>query len=260
MKLTKRPFWLTAIVFMLGVFSSSVRAQSVSDELQAELTAKLTANFPQVKVESIASTVFEGLYELELDSGEIIFMNPAGDHLIVNARVLHVQGRGQVVDLIEQKKAQSRRNMLANLDLSKAVTFKGDRSKGKTTALYVFTDVDCGYCRKLHEEVPELQAAGVDVHYFAWPRAGLQSQTAEKMHQVWCAEDQQSAMTLVKSSGPLKDAIENCESPLAEHLKVGVKLGVKGTPAIFLESGDQVGGYAAASELLNAINAVPAER
>lgn len=229
------------------------KAQSLTAAQKNEIASKFMAYFPQIKVVEVSETVFEGMFELSLDSGESVFVNKDANHLLVNAKHLKVTGPGQIVDISEQRKSDGRKALLASLNTDDAVIFKGEGKN--TTPLYVFTDVDCGYCRKLHEEVPALQKAGIDVMYFAWPRAGMQSNTASKMKQVWCADDQQSAMTAAKTGQPLPEEKSNCNPPIEADFKAGVKLGVAGTPAIFLEDGRQIGGYAKAEDLLKVINA-----
>lgn len=244
-------FWTVVSLLSFSGFSYGQDKTEIPQEDKVAITSAFATNFPQIKVMSVATTPFDGLYEVVLDNNESVFVDKSAQHLLVNAKLLEVKGPGQVVDILEQRKSEGRKELLGNLKEKDAVVFKG---KGEnTTPLYVFTDVDCGYCRKLHEEVPALQAAGIDVMYFAWPRSGVESVTGKKMHKVWCAKDQQSAMTAAKTGGVIPEASKSCQSPMADQLQAGRTLGVAGTPAIFLESGQQIGGYAKADELLRMI-------
>jgi len=230
------------------------QAASVPAADQTKLKQTFSANFPQIKVESVRLSPVPNLYELVLENGESVFSDKTGEHLLVNAKLLEVNGPGQVVDVLETRKSADRKARLAKLDTQDAVVFKG---KGATTTpLYVFTDVDCGYCRKFHEEVPELQAAGIDVVYFAWPRAGVTSPAGEVMSKIWCAKDQQAAMT--KAKGGSRDATaqeSDCTAPIAEQVQLGLKMGVAGTPAVFTTDGTQVGGYVPAKDLIKMLKA-----
>ena len=106
----------------------------------------------------------------------------------------------------------------------------------------VFTDVDCGYCRKFHQEVPQLNAMGIEIRYLAYPRAGIPSGSYDKIAKAWCAEDQQDILTKVKS-GQRVD-VEVCDNnPIAEHYAFGSSIGVTGTPAIILMDGTLIPGY-----------------
>ena len=97
----------------------------------------------------------------------------------------------------------------------------------------VFTDVDCGFCRKLHSQIADLNKAGVKVRYMMYPRTGPGTESWDKAEPVWCAADRNDALTRAKKGEPVKgkacgDAVDQGRST-----RSGVDLGVEGTPAIF---------------------------
>ena len=112
----------------------------------------------------------------------------------------------------------------------------------------VFTDIDCGYCRKLHNEVPELNAAGIQVRYLAFPRAGIGSNSHNKYVSVWCNDDPQASLTKAKSGRPVAKA--TCENPIAETYRLGQQIGVRGTPMIIYDDGKITPGYLPSKELI----------
>ena len=113
----------------------------------------------------------------------------------------------------------------------------------------VFTDIDCGYCRKLHQDVPELNRLGVAVRYLAFPRAGIGSDSYDKAVSVWCADDQQKALTKAKAGKDIE--MKTCVNPVAEQYGLVDAFGVTGTPAIFYEDGTlQAGGTCPLSRCL----------
>jgi thiol:disulfide interchange protein DsbC len=118
--------------------------------------------------------------------------------------------------------------------------------------LNVFTDTSCPYCRKLHEEVAELQDAGISVHYIPYPRGGSQGPGYQTLKQVWCAKDRATALTIGKdlASGDLPDG--NCEDSLLvdEGYKLGNKVGVTGTPTLIKSNGEVITGYVPYQELI----------
>ena len=121
--------------------------------------------------------------------------------------------------------------------------------KGETKgAVYVFTDVDCGYCQKLHQEVPQLNAAGIEVRYLAYPRAGLSTPTFDKMVSAWCADDRNAAMNALKIGANV--TAKKCDNPVAAQYQLGAAMGVTGTPAIVLEDGTLIPGYKPAAQLI----------
>jgi len=113
--------------------------------------------------------------------------------------------------------------------------------------LMVFTDIDCGYCRKLHAQVDEYNKQGIAIHYLSFPRAGIGSRSYEKAVAVWCADDQQTALTQAKL-GTEPDPLQ-CENPVAEQYQLGIDLGVTGTPALLTSSGQLIPGYVPPEQL-----------
>lgn len=126
----------------------------------------------------------------------------------------------------------------------------GDKKLKHTVT--VFTDIDCGYCRKLHNEVKKYNKHDVRVRYLAYPRAGIGSASFNKADAVWCSKDKNKAMTQAKNGGNVK--AEKCDSPVAQHYALGNMIGIRGTPAIVLSDGTVVPGYIPAARLGEALN------
>ena len=101
--------------------------------------------------------------------------------------------------------------------------------------LYIYTDIDCGYCRKMHQEINQLNDAGIAVRYLAYPRSGIGGESYDKAVSVWCAADRQQALTESKAGKLLPSA--SCTNPVADHYRMGEAMGVRGTPAVYLENG-----------------------
>jgi thiol:disulfide interchange protein DsbC len=99
----------------------------------------------------------------------------------------------------------------------------------------------------LHGQIKEYNDNGIAIHYMAFPRAGIGSHSYEKAVSVWCADDQQTALTLAKQ-GAEPDP-EQCENPVAEQYQLGIALGVTGTPALLTSNGTLIPGYMAPEKL-----------
>ena len=127
---------------------------------------------------------------------------------------------------------------MSSLDTSGQITFSPPEAEYDLT---VFTDIDCGYCRKLHAQVEEYNKQGIAIHYMAFPRAGIGSRSYEKAVSVWCADDKQGAMTDAKMGA--EPAPDQCDNPVARQYQAGVELGVTGTPALLTASGQLIPGY-----------------
>lgn len=197
--------------------------------------------FP-VPISAVSESPVEGLHQVQLENGKVIYATADGRHLIQG--VLLSVGDDGVRNLTAEVEAEQARQVLAALPAEQLVVFAPEQPK---THITVFTDVDCGYCRKLHEEVGQLNDLGIEVRYAAFPRGGLQSATARTMQSVWCADDQQAAMTNAKQGKRVSAA--SCEDPVAEQYSLGSRLGVQGTPAIFFANGSLLPGYKPAQQL-----------
>ncbi len=155
------------------------------------------------------------------------------------------------VNLTDQIKNQAISGLVNNLPVEGLIVFPATDVQRHIT---VFTDIDCGYCRRFHQGVPELTQAGLEVRYAAYPRAGIPSSSFDKIVTVWCSEDQQKAMTAAKSGINLPEL--NCQNPVAEHFQAGVEAGIQGTPTLVLDDGTVIPGFVPAEQLLSQIGLV----
>jgi len=128
------------------------------------------------------------------------------------------------------------------------VIFKAAEEKYKVT---VFTDVDCGYCRMLHEEMPGYNKLGITVRYLGYPRSGIGSSSHTKLVSIWCSKDRNEAMN--KAKGERTFGSDTCENPLVDHYKLVNEFRINGTPAIILASGQYLPGYSKPEQLLKLI-------
>jgi len=199
---------------------------------------------PSIEVDEINRASIAGLYQVVINTGDVFYVDASGS-LFIAGELFELKD-GKVANLTENFRAHSRVSSLNNIKADTAISFK---PQGDVRAvLYAFTDVDCGYCRQFHAEVPALNAKGVEVRYLAWPRSGMQGDTASRMVSIWCADDKRDALTKAKQGVTIPE--KSCANPVDDHFKLGLKLGVKGTPALFLADGRKLGGYRTAADLL----------
>ena len=155
---------------------------------------------------------------------------------------------------MEVRETSKRRELFAKRSTDDMIIFK---PAGESKAIMnVFTDVDCGYCRKFHQEVPQLNAMGIEVRYLAFPRAGIPSGSYNKIAKAWCAKDKQDTLTKVKNGRNVD--VEVCDNnPIAEHYSFGNSIGVTGTPAIVLMDGTLIPGYQPAASYAKLLGISP---
>ena len=190
----------------------------------------------QLRVEQVRETPMEGLYEVVMSSGEILLSDRSGQFLI--AGELYMTRPEGLVNLTAQTKQLQTKALIDGIPEDQMIIFSPENPRASIT---VFTDVDCTYCRRLHHDMEAINARGIAVRYVAYPRGGAESTAYPKMISVWCAPDRQRALTQAKNGQNLPE--RDCQNPVLNHHALGNRIGITGTPAIILPSGQLVPGY-----------------
>ena len=224
---------------VLAVLLLACSAPVTAEDDYSAVEEQIRALAPNAKSIAISETPIEGLLMVQI-SGDIVYATTDGKFLI-QGRVIDLETRE---DLTEGAKSEVRRELMAGIDESRQIIFAPEEPKYELT---VFTDIDCGYCRKLHAQVPEYNAQGISIHYMAFPRAGIGSRSYEKAVSVWCADDPNDAMTKAKAGADPDPA--QCDNPIAEQYQLGMELGVSGTPALLTADGQLIPGYVPPDQL-----------
>ena len=205
---------------------------------------KLLMISPDMPIDFVSATEIPWLFQVSLKDGTILYAEKNG-HFLFAGQVFDMR-EGRFNNLTEKSKKDNRSNLLSLSPESEMIIFPSRTPKPLAT-ITVFTDIDCGYCRKLHREVSVLNELGVTVRYLGFPRAGIGSDSYEKIVAAWCSEDPLDALTRAKLGEDIGDSY--CDNPIEKQLKLGEKLGVSGTPAIFFEDGTLQPGYIEASKM-----------
>ncbi|AMN46742.1 thiol:disulfide interchange protein DsbC [Steroidobacter denitrificans] len=221
----------------------AIATETPADDVRAAIAKK----FPGVDAEDVRPAPVEGLYEVALNS-DIAYVSADGRYVIAGD-LYEIDTR---TNLTEASRMQLRIGALSGLDERDMIIFKPAVVKHTIT---VFTDVDCGYCRKLHGEMSQINKLGIQVRYLAYPRGGPDTQDWRKMEAVWCAKDRRTAITDAKQGKEVK-APACGATPVAKQYQLGRQLGVRGTPAIFTSSGDYIGGYLPPAQLLGQLESL----
>lgn len=233
----------TALGLSLILLASLSSAQ---DEAKMKIIENLAAAGLAMDESQVSESPIAGYYQATVVSGggeTIIYLSEDGQYFF--AGDLFFLEPDRFVNATEAAKSLQRAEALAAVDTDSMIIFPAvGEVKG---VLSVFTDVTCGYCRKLHEQIDEMNTAGIEVHYLAYPRSGIERNgvyTREFTETVkaWCAEDREEVMTQLKAGLTVEGEVCD-ENPVAEHYALGREFGVTGTPAIVLEDGSLVPGY-----------------
>ncbi|HSH47668.1 MAG TPA: DsbC family protein, partial [Halomonas sp.] len=233
MNLTRRiASWIASAGLLAAALALPASALAGAEQTLADT---LTVEGRSLPIEEVTKAPLEGLFEVRLASGERFYTDAQGRYLLVGD--LFENADEGLVNLTEQGRNAERASRLAEVDDEARVIFRGTETP--RARLTVFTDTTCPYCRKLHEEVPRLNAMGVEVDYLAFPRGGMNSPGAREMQQIWCADNRSEAMSAAKR-GETLDGDAGCDNPVEEQYHLGMELGVQGTPAIVLPDGRMV--------------------
>ena len=232
--------WLFAT---LPLIMPAAFAQDAALPTREEIAARLKG----VEASDLTDSVLDGFYEVTVDS-RVGYISVDGRFLI----------EGEVYDLetssnvTEASRAAARVGLLEDVDPAQMIVFTPtDRPVEHT--ITIFTDVDCGYCRQFHREIEQVLALGVEVHYLFYPRTGPDTESWSKAERVWCAADQQTALTNAKLGGPIPD-LGCTDNPVAAQYDLGHQVGVTGTPSIYTAGGVHIGGYLPPDQLLAKLN------
>jgi len=203
----------------------------------------LNQAMPAAKVETIKPSVIKGLYEAAIGAN-IYYVSEDGKYLI-QGRLVDIAARK---DLTEEKLNGTRKLAIENMGKENMIIFKAKIPKYTVT---IFTDIDCGYCRKLHSELDQYSAQGITIQYLFYPRAGKGSDSYNKAVSVWCADDRNAALTAAKKDKSIP--VKTCDNPVDKHMKLAEEFDVKGTPMIVTEKGNILPGYLPAKQLVEAL-------
>jgi len=228
---------------LLCIVATGIPAENNAAVDKDNITRSLRIILPDETVTGIKPTPFANLYEVALGPN-VIYMSGDGRY-VFRGDLMDMQER---LNISEQVRSSARMEIFANLTSKEYIEFSPDQPEH---VIYVFTDVDCSYCRRLHRDVPVLNEHGIGVRYLAYPRGGVGSRSFETMQAVWCASDRKQALTDAKNG--VQFTSQKCKNPVADEYQLGQKLGVRGTPGIYTETGDELSGYAPPDELIKMV-------
>lgn len=210
---------------------------------ESQITKALAKSMPNLKVDSVRPSEVKGLYEVTV--GANIFYTSEDGKYLVQGKIFDLAARK---DITESKLSDARIKAIHQLGEENMITFQ---AKIKKHDVFVFTDIDCGYCRKFHSEIDQYLAEGISVHYIFFPRAGKDSDSYKKAVAVWCAKDRNAALTAAKKGNEPKTA--TCNNPVDKQMALGMEVGVRGTPMIVTEKGVTFPGYLPPKQLAEAL-------
>ena len=239
-------FLLSLVLLLPTLVSASDLSQSQIDLI----TDKLFAADPNLPISEFSKSPVEGFVEVTLAGGETLAVSGDGEYLFAG-KLFQITDTG-FKDIADERAAVQRGEYFSKNDPDKlgGIVFPANGEVKKK--MFVFTDISCGFCRKLHKEtVPDLQKAGIEVVYLGFPREGLDGNAKKDLDTAFCSDDQQTTLTALKNreSVPAK----TCDSPVAEHYALAKQFGINSTPSTVLSDGTLIRGYMLAPAMLKAL-------
>ena len=232
------------LIAVAGLAAGFVAAGSLAADVPDLTTLK--AALGGQEPDTVRDAPVKGLYEVVIGP-QLYYLSEDGRY-VVNGSVIDLD---QGADVTEPRRAEIRVDSVDAVGEENMVIFAPESEVKHTVT--VFTDIDCGYCRKLHNEIAQYNDAGIRVRYLFFPRSGPETESYFKAVSVWCADDRLDAMTLSKQGVAIDQ--RTCQNPVNAHYELGRSIGVSGTPAILTESGQLIPGYLPAARLSEALTA-----
>lgn len=234
--------WITSIVAASTLLMAT---QFVIAQTQDVVKSKIETQL-RLKVSAVADAPIPGLLQVVTERG-LFYATQDGKYFM----------QGRIFNLDEGMRNETE-VALSGMRLSGVDKFTDSviefKAKNEKYVVTVFTDITCGYCRKLHNEMDDYNKLGITVRYLAFPRSGINGKTYNDMVSVWCAKDQQEAMDSAKGNGSVSKA--QCSNMVAQQYNFGQQIGVTGTPNIILPNGSLIGGYQPANELIKSLEQI----
>jgi len=228
-----------SLISFILIFSVSVSASQ--DNIREGLKNILPDG---AVIEVIEPSPIPGIYAVYYGDLQPIYVTQDGSFFIYGD--IYKINVNSISNITEKSIAERRKLILQNIPSEELISFK---SSNEQFSVIVFTDVDCGYCRKLHNQIDEYNSLGISINYAAFPRSGLGTSAFTKMVGAWCSNNPKDSMTKLKNNLTLD--ISFCENqPVSKQYIIGKKLGVDGTPSVFSMDGEMFPGYIEPEELL----------
>lgn len=232
----------TALLSGAAWGQTAAPAKPAAPAAKADPRANIIKRIEGVKLEDVRISPVTGVYEFSRDS-QIAYASSDGRYVIV----------GDMFDLdsdaniSETRRRTIRARILETVPETEMLVYAPKAPKYTIT---VFTDIDCGYCQRMHSQMAEYNRLGIGVRYLFYPRSGPGSDSWQKAERVWCSPNRNDALT--RSKRGEKVTSPNCPTEaIARDYELGRKMALDGTPAIILASGEMLPGYTPPGQLMN---------
>ena len=230
------------IIFVFLFIISCSQIENDSSQLIEEQLSKVIPI--ELNIDSIKESQLPNFYEVILSDGSFFYVEKGGQYLVLGD-IFKIKNE-ELVNLSREKNYSKAKDMLQKIDEKSLIKFSPKEIKYK---VYVFTDVDCGFCRKFHNQISSYLDQGIQVNYLAFPRSVIDIDTFKKMSIACCSPNRQEVLTGLKK-GKDFEQIDCEDNPIETHFELAKSIDIQGTPTIISQSGFTIPGYIEAKELI----------
>ncbi|ELP6119148.1 TPA: DsbC family protein [Vibrio vulnificus] len=149
-------------------------------------------------------------------------------------------------------------DLIKNFNRDNGIIYKPKGEKLNT--IFIFSDITCGYCAKLHSEIPSINEAGIEVviipFYRGYGAEGFsESQPYAVTTAIYSETDPEKRRKLHDDSFEGKSVDTTTVNPLGASIvkkghELGQAVGLQGTPLIVDSEGNRVAGYIPAETII----------
>ncbi len=222
----------------------AAHAADVDAGTEEKIRSSLAVLLPGLRPDTIRATPVDNLYEVAFGM-RLVYLTGDGRFLL-QGKLIDLETRTEIT---ERRMSELKVAAMSEVGEDQMVVFGPSDAKHTIT---VFTDIDCGFCRKLHSEMDQYGENGIRIRYLFYPRAGIGTESYDKAVSVWCADDRHAAMDQAKAGASIAKKV--CPNPVADHHALGQAMRIQGTPALVLEDGEMLPGYVPAKKLRQALD------
>ncbi|MDH4047300.1 MAG: DsbC family protein [Gammaproteobacteria bacterium] len=238
-----------ALTVIAGITLASAVSAVMADELD-EVRERVSERFAEIEPKHVSKSPVDGWYTV--NKGAIVAYISADGRYLLQGDLIDLELQ---TNLSEESRNGARIEMMSEVPREKMIIFSPEEVRFSVS---IFTDIDCTYCRRLHSQIGEYMAQGIEIKYLLYPRGGPTSESWVKAEQVWCADNRNDALTLAKLDR--KFETHSCDSSVvSQQYAIGQDVGLRGTPAIVLEDGTLISGYMPAIQLAEALASASAK-
>ncbi|HUW38760.1 MAG TPA: DsbC family protein [Rhodocyclaceae bacterium] len=202
---------------------------------------------PDLKIDALRKVGALGLYEVQV--GHDILYSDAQGRYLIQGDIIDVKAR---TNLTEARKTKLSQIKFSELPLNLAI--KTVRGNGRRV-FATFEDPNCGYCKKLAKDMVGM--TDLTIYTFLIPI--LSPDSVAKSQAIWCSGDRSKAWNAWMLEGTAPVAAK-CAAPMDKLLALADRLGVHGTPTIFLANGERIPGAVPAAQLERELERVASAR